>query len=102
MLGRSERESAAHVLAAARIGGWDVPHNRDELSDVLDLGSMTAALATVAPLAPALLTAAAILATVALYAWLDRTRLGRYAYEAPAWFLRVKNRAGVARTPARD
>lgn len=48
MLGRSERESAAHVLAAARIGGWDVPHNRDELSDVLDLGSMTAALATVA------------------------------------------------------
>lgn len=68
---------------------------------VYQLG-LAPALATVAPLAPALLTAAAILATVALYAWLDRTRLGRYAYEAPAWFLRVKNRAGVARTPARD
>lgn len=51
MLGRSERESGAHALAAAQLGGWDVPHNRDELSDILDLGSMTTALATVSRIA---------------------------------------------------
>ena len=47
MLGRSERESGAHALAAARQGAWDTHENLDEPSDLLDLGSMTAALATV-------------------------------------------------------
>ncbi|MGP7960476.1 hypothetical protein ACTVCO_06650 [Sanguibacter sp. A247] len=47
MLGRSERESGAHALAAARQGGWDSHENLDEPTDLLDLGSMSAALATV-------------------------------------------------------
>lgn len=47
MLGRSERESGAHALAAARQGAWDTHENLDEPSDLLDLGAMTAALATV-------------------------------------------------------
>ncbi len=55
---------------------------------------LTSALVTIAPIAPALLTVAAILATVVLYLSLRRTRIGRYAYEAPAWFLRGKDRAG--------
>ncbi|MGO1315454.1 MAG: hypothetical protein ACTMIR_00220 [Cellulomonadaceae bacterium] len=47
MLGRSERESGAHALLAAQIAGWGSAADRDEPSDVLNLGSMTTALATV-------------------------------------------------------
>ena len=47
MLGRTERESATHARLAAELGGWDRPENRDEVTDLLDLGAMTATLATV-------------------------------------------------------
>lgn len=47
MLGRTERESATHARLAADLGDWDTPENRDEPSDLLNLGSMTATLATV-------------------------------------------------------
>lgn len=48
MLGRSERESGAHALEAARLGGWDAAEGNDGVEDVLDLGAMSATLATVA------------------------------------------------------
>ena len=47
MLGRTERESGTHARLAAKAGLWDSEQNRDEPSDLLDLGSLTAALATV-------------------------------------------------------
>lgn len=47
MLGRTERESGTHARLAATIGDWDTAENRDEPSDLLNLGSMTATLATV-------------------------------------------------------
>lgn len=47
MLGRTERESGTHARLAAALGNWDTAENRDEPSDLLDLGSMTATLATV-------------------------------------------------------
>lgn len=47
MLGRTERESGTHARLAAAKGTWDTEENRDEPSDLLDLGSMTASLATV-------------------------------------------------------
>lgn len=46
MLGHSERESGAHALVAASIGGW-----APDCEPLLDLGSMTATLSTVANLA---------------------------------------------------
>jgi hypothetical protein len=51
MLGRSERESGAHAKLAAQVAGW-ASRTSDGLSaaseDLLDLGSMTATLSTVA------------------------------------------------------
>ncbi len=51
MLGRTERESGTHARFAAQIGTWDTAANRDEPSDLLNLGSMTATLATVSEIA---------------------------------------------------
>lgn len=48
MLGRTERESGAHALLAAQVAGWGAESDRDEPSDLLNLGSMTSTLATVA------------------------------------------------------
>lgn len=51
MLGRTERESGTHARLAAQIGNWDTAENRDEPSDLLNLGSMTTTLATVSEIA---------------------------------------------------
>ena len=40
------------MLAAARIGGWDVPHNRDELSDVVYSGLAKPSANTIMPRSP--------------------------------------------------
>lgn len=47
MLGRSERESGTHAKLAARAAGWNA-QDQDPFDELLDLGTMTATLSTVA------------------------------------------------------